>query len=288
MAHNEQTLTALSTVFATVSYTFGRAKATCNCVQLCTSRSACTHPQATGCQKQIQKHDVGHYGGYLSSQVLQGVRHILVEGGATNPDFSKALEAALDAVQVAFSAGYRLDERSCMFDDLSSDKENQEKSYSNIFSEPEHQKVDLPKCAFSRLQSTRHVELQRSVLKNERTLRARFPKLTKGIRAFHQSLLNCQGEHTSLLVTLNIERLNRLLDSPQYSEYNFAPILEVNTLVECVLQSIPSQLHKLIGRVLAWLSWAKRTLSIEELDAALRIGWDFPPTADSLEVTHIR
>ena len=291
VAHNEQTLTALSTVFATVSYTFRRAKATCNHVQLCTSQSACTHPQPTGCQKEIKWHDVGNHGGVFSSQVLQGVRHILVEGGATNPDFTGALEAALGAVQLAFSADCRFDQWTCIFDDLSPEKEKRKKMNLNSFAEPEQfqgETDDLPKCAFSGLQTPCHAELQRSVQKNERSLRARFPKLTKGIRAFHQSLLNCQGEHAPLLVTLNIERLNRLLDSPQCSIYHFEPLLDLDRLVECVLQSIPSHLHKLIGRAFAWLSWVKRPLSIEELDAALRIGWDFPPTADSPEATHNR
>ena len=291
LAYNEQTLTALSTVFATVSYTFGRAKATYNCVQLCTSQLACTHPQPTGCQKELQKHDVGHYSSYFSSKVLQGVRHVLVEGGATSPDFSGALEEALDAVQVAFSADCRLDEWTCMFDDLSLEKETQKIKNLNSFAEPEHLKgeaVDWPKRAFSGLQNPRHVELQRSVQINERKLRARFPNLTKGIRAFHQSLLSCQGEHASLLVTLNIERLKRLLDSPQYSRQHFAPLLEINTLVECILQSIPGQSRKLTGRVFAWLSWARRPLNVEELSAALRFGWDFPPAADSPEAIQIR
>lgn len=268
VALNDQTLTALSTVFATVSYTFGRAKAICDCVQLCTSQLECTHPEPRGCQKEIQKHGADLYSGYFSSQVVQGVRHVLVEGGATNPGFCGALTAALDAVQVAFSADSRLDEWTCLFGDIPAEKSLPEKRSKD-------KALDLSKY-------------KRSIQKNERRLQARFPKFTKGIRAFHLSLLECQGEHTSLLVTLNIERLNRLLDLPQYSKLDFAPLLKINTLVECMLQSIPGQSRKLAGRVFAWLTWAKRPLDLEELSAALRIGWEFPPSADSPELVQIR
>ena len=210
--------------------------------------------------------------------MLQDVRHVLVEGGATNPGFCGALKAALDTVQAAFSADCRLDEWACLFDDVS-----QEKS----FLEPKHWKdraVDLSKHTFSGLCS---LKLQRSINKNECRLQERFPKFTQGIRAFHQSLLSCQGEHATLLVTLNIERLNRLLEFPQYSKHDFVPVLEINTLLEYILQSIPSQSRRLTGRVFAWLSWARRPLNVEELSAALRIGWHFPPAADSPEAIQV-
>lgn len=275
VAHNEQTLTALSTVFATVSYTFRRAKATCNCVQLCTSHFTCAHPQPSGCHKGARDLDLGHYN--LSTQVL---RHVLVEGGATNPDFCDALDAALGAVQVAVSPDCRLAQWTSLFDDLK-----------KSLAKPECLKgeaVDLSKGTLLGLRYPQHVGLQRSVQKNERKLRAKFPNFAKGIRTFHQNLMNCHGEYASLLVILNIERLNRLLNSPQYSKHHSAPLLEINTLIEGILQSIPGQSRKLTGRVFAWLSWAKRPLNIEELGAALRIGWDFPPTADSPKATHIR
>ena len=214
--------------------------------------------------------------------MLQGVRHILVEGGATNPAFWGALEAALGTVQVAVSADYRPTEWTSLFDELSLEKS---------FVKPECSKgeaVDLPKCTSLGLRHAHHKGLQRSVQKNERRLLAKFPNFAEEIRAFHQILLNYQGEYTSLLVTLNIERLNRLLDSTQYSKYHFAPLLEINTLIERTLQSTPGQSRKLIGRVFAWLSWAKRPLDIDELGAALYIGWDFPPTADSPDATQIR
>ena len=278
MAHNEQTLSALSTVFATVSYTFRRAKATCNYVQLCTSHFTCAHPQASECQNGAQNRNVGYYN--FSTQGLQGARHVLVEGGATNPDFCGALEAALGAVQTAVPPDCGLARRTSLFDDLK-----------KSFAKPGYLKgeaVDLPKSTLLGLRYPQHVELQRSVQKNERNLRAKFPNFAKAIRAFHQVLLNFHGEYASLLVILNIERLNRLLNSPQYSKHHFAPLLEINTLIEDILQSIPGQSHKLTSRVFAWLSWAKRPLNIEELGAALCIGWDFPPTADSPNATHIR
>ena len=214
--------------------------------------------------------------------MLQGVRHILVEGGATNPDFWGALEAALATVQVTLSADCRPAEWTSLFDDLSLEKSFAKPECSN------GEAVDLPKRTSLGLQHAHHKGLQRSVQKNERRLLAEFPNFAEEIRAFHQILLNCHGEYTSLLVTLNIERLNRLLDSTQYSKYHFAPVLDINTLVERILQSIPVQSRKLTGRVFAWLSWAKRPLDIDELGAALHIGWDFPPAADSPDATQIR
>lgn len=120
-------------------------------------------------------------------------------------------------------------------------------------------------------------ELRQFVQCNEHQLLQKFPTYTQTIRAFNEELNKCQRKHTPFLATLNMERLHQLLASHQVSEHCPAPLLESNALITWILQSIPFHWRRLIKRIFAWLLWANRPLNIDELSAALHIGWDIPP-----------
>ena len=116
---------------------------------------------------------------------------------------------------------------------------------------------------------------------NEHQLLETFPIYAREIRAFNRELTGCRFGQNPLLVKLNIERLLQLLRSRQLSIRHCAPFYSVDALVSWLLQTIPLKSCRLVRRIFAWLSWTNKPLRIDELSAALELGWEVPPASDT-------
>ena len=188
---------------------------------------------------------------------------------ASNTSFRKALLAALEAVQDSLYFACTLTEWALMFDSPAS------KACALQTTRTDGDSVHSLALAYAEL------ELQDHATCNEHQLLEILPDYDKEIRAFNQQLTPCRLEQNSLLVKLNIERLLQLLRSRRLSIRHCAPLYSVDALFSWLLQTIPLKSCRLVRRIFAWMSWTNKPLRIDELGAALKLGWEVPPASET-------